>query len=473
MADHALAGEEHTLRKDHIITEVKKQLWLSGPLIVSGVLERLIQVISLSFVGHLGVLPLSAASMATSFTAVVGLSLLLGMGTALDTLCGQAYGAKQYHLLGIYLQRTMLLNAIVSIPLSLILAFAGKILHATGQDKEISMAAELYARCMIPVLFSYGLLQCYYRFLQAQNFVIPMILSSGFTILVHIFACWILMVKIKIGYVGAAIANSISYSTSLVLIATYVWLTPRFKSTWIGFSREALHDFSSLIKLAVPSGLMFCLEMWAFEAIVILSGLLPNPKLETSVLSICLVTTILGYMIPYGIGASVSTRISNELGAGNSRRARLAVYIAGIMSIIQGSILSSTLILGRNIWGKFYSRDTEVVKHVASMMPLLALSGFFDAIQCVLLGAARGCGWQKLVVGINLGAYYLVGLPSSVLFAFVLHLKEKGLWLGIICGLFTQVVFLLIITLVTNWDKERLHLKGPSWKTSTQPPNVT
>lgn len=178
------------------------------------------------------------------------------MGTALDTLCGQAYGAKQYHLLGIYLQRAMLLNIIASIPFAFIWAFAGRILHATGQDKEISMAAQLYARCMIPLLFVYGLLQCHYRFLQAQNIVIPMILTSGFTILVHIFACWLLIFKIKVGYIGAAIANSVSYSTSLALIAAYVWLSPRFKKTWIGFSREALHDLSSLIKLAVPSGLM-------------------------------------------------------------------------------------------------------------------------------------------------------------------------------------------------------------------------
>lgn len=32
----------------------------------------------------------------------------LGMASALETLCGQAYGAKQYHMLGIYLQRSWL-----------------------------------------------------------------------------------------------------------------------------------------------------------------------------------------------------------------------------------------------------------------------------------------------------------------------------------------------------------------------------
>ncbi|KAM0943191.1 putative multi antimicrobial extrusion protein [Dioscorea sansibarensis] len=220
---HVLVGEERTLRKGHIITEVKKQLWLSVPIIVSGVLEKLIQIISLSFVGHLGVLPLSAASMATSISGITGTTVFMGMGNALNTLCGQAYGAKKYHLLGIYLQRAMLVNTVVCIPLAFIWAFAGKILHTIGQNKEILMGAQLYVRCMIPVLFAYGLLQCYYRFLQAQNVAFPTMLTSGFTILVHIFTCWLLITKWKIGYTGAAIANSISYCLSLILIASYVW----------------------------------------------------------------------------------------------------------------------------------------------------------------------------------------------------------------------------------------------------------
>lgn len=74
---HVLAREEHNLRKDHIITEVKKQAWLSVPIIVSGVLEKLIQIISLAFVGHLGELPLSAASMATSISGITGISILV------------------------------------------------------------------------------------------------------------------------------------------------------------------------------------------------------------------------------------------------------------------------------------------------------------------------------------------------------------------------------------------------------------
>nr|GMD15362.1 protein DETOXIFICATION 16-like [Ipomoea batatas] len=71
-----------------------------------------------------------------------------------------------------------------------------------------------------------------------------------------------------------------------------------------------------------------------------------------------------------------------------------------------------------------------------------------------LSGAARGCGWQNLCAFINLGAYYVVGLPSSVLFAFVFHIGGMGLWMGIICALVVQNVALIAINLFTDWDKE-------------------
>jgi MATE family multidrug resistance protein len=57
--------------------EVKKQLWLAGPLIAGALLQNLIQMISVMYVGHLGELALAGASMASSFATVTGFSLLV------------------------------------------------------------------------------------------------------------------------------------------------------------------------------------------------------------------------------------------------------------------------------------------------------------------------------------------------------------------------------------------------------------
>ncbi|XP_059642606.1 protein DETOXIFICATION 16-like [Cornus florida] len=445
---------ENGFTRKEIVEELKKQIWLAGPLICVSLLQFCLQLISVMFVGHLGELALSGASMATSFASVTGFSLLMGMASALDTFCGQSYGAKQYHMLGIHMQRAMFILLLVSIPLAFIWANTSAILKALGQDPAISDEAGLYANFMIPSLSAYGLLQCLVRFLQTQNNVFPMMLSSGITTLLHVLVCWVLVFKSGLGNRGAALANSISYWINVLLLVLYVKFSPSCAKTWTGFSKEALHNILTFLKLAVPSAVMVCLEMWSFEMMVLLSGLLPNPQLETSVLSISLNTAATVWMIPFGLSGAVSTRVSNELGAGHPQAARLAVRVILGMAITEGIVVGSVLILIRNIWGYAYSNEKEVVRYVAIMMPIVAASNFLDGLQCVLSGTVRGCGWQKIGAFVNLGSYYLVGIPSAVLFAFVFHIGGKGLWLGIVCALVVQVLCLLIIIARTNWNLE-------------------
>ncbi|CAI9096096.1 OLC1v1032168C2 [Oldenlandia corymbosa var. corymbosa] len=437
-----------------MIEEVKRQLGLALPLIAVSFLQYCLQIISIMFVGHLGELPLSSASMATSFASVTGFSVLLGMGSALETLCGQAYGAKQYHMLGIYTQRGMLVLLLLSILLAFVWFYTDKILMAFGQQEDISIEAGKFNRTMIPGLFAYALLQCANRFLQTQNIVYPMMITSGITALFHIFLCWLMVFKVGLGIRGAAIANAASYWINVLLLTVYIKFSPACARTWTGFSRDALHDIISFLKLAIPSAIMICFEYWSFEMVVLLSGLLPNPKLETSVLSISLNTCWMVYMISVGLGAAISTRVSNELGAGNAEGARLALCVVVVIAVAEGAIIGTVTILARNIWGKLYSNEEEVVKYVAKMLPLLALSDFLDGFQCVLSGAARGCGWQNLCASINLGAYYVIAIPSAVLFAFFFRIGGMGLWMGIICGLSVQVVALVTVNLCTNWDNE-------------------
>ncbi|XP_057868201.2 protein DETOXIFICATION 16 [Cryptomeria japonica] len=434
--------------------EVKKQCWLAGPMVSVSLLQYSLQVISVMVVGHLGELALSSASIATSFASVTGFTVLMGMGTALETLCGQAYGAKQYHQLGIHVQRAIFALFCVSIPLTVVWAFMGNILIAFGQDPLISFEAGKFARWLIPGLFAYAVLQPLQKFLQAQSIVFPMMFCSAITTSFHVLICWAMVFKTGLGSKGAALATSISYWVNVALLILYIYISPVCKLTWASFTREALHDIKHFLKLAIPSSLMICLEYWAFEMVVLLSGLLPNPKLETSVLSICLNTGTLAYMIPFGLGAAVSTRVSNELGAGHSHAARLAVYVVFFMAITEAAVMGCLLFSIRNFWGYAYSNEKEVINYVATMIPLLAASSIMDGIQGALSGIVRGCGWQKLCAYVNLGAYYMVGIPMGVLLAFVLHVGGRGLWLGIICGIASQTIILFLMTLCTDWEQQ-------------------
>jgi multidrug resistance protein, MATE family len=63
--------------RELVLAEVRKQLYLAGPLIAAWLLQNLISMISVMFVGHLGELALSSASIATSFASVTGFSFLV------------------------------------------------------------------------------------------------------------------------------------------------------------------------------------------------------------------------------------------------------------------------------------------------------------------------------------------------------------------------------------------------------------
>jgi len=81
-----------------------------------------------------------------------------------------------------------------------------------------------------------------------------------------------------------------------------------------------------------------------------------------------------------------STRVSNELGAGNPEGARLAVRVVMFIAVTAAVIVSTTLFALRRIIGYAYSNEKEVVDHVMEMVPLVCISVIMDCLQGVLSG---------------------------------------------------------------------------------------
>eukprot|EP00249_Psilotum_nudum_P000999 c13244_g1_i2 orf=504-1793(+) len=406
------------------------------------------------FVGHLGELELASASIAVSFANVTGLSLVSGMACALETLCGQAYGAEQYRMMGICLERAVLILNLVGIPLSCIWLTMEKILLFLGQDPDISRKAGEYACWLIPNIFAYAFLQPLIKFLQVQSLVIPMVVCSSISLACHVPICWFLVYKSGLGNRGAALASCISNWINVVILILYVGYSQACEKTRTGLSWEVFKGWKVFLKLAIPAAAMVCLEWWSYELVVLLSGLLPNPQLSTSALSICLNTASLIFMVPFGLSAAASTRVSNELGAGRTQPAQHAVHVSVILALLESTIISIGLLSTQHIWGWAYSNEREVVSYVASLIPFLAISNIADGFAAVLSGVARGCGWQNIGAYVNLGSYYVVGIPAALVFCFVLHMEGKGLWMGVMVGSYIQFITLISITLRTNWDQQ-------------------
>ncbi|XP_057784275.1 protein DETOXIFICATION 14-like [Salvia miltiorrhiza] len=424
------------------------------PMIVVTLSQYLLRTSPMFMLGHLGELSLSSASIATSLSNVTGFSLLFGMASALETLCGQAYGAKQYERVGTSTYGAIFCLFIVCLPVCVLWIYTEELLILMGQDPLISAEAGKYTIYLIPTLFPYAILQSLVRYLQTQSLIFPMLWTALLSLCFQLLLCWSFVFKFNLGNGGAALSIAISYWFNVALLVLYVNYSPTCEKTRLSFSKDIFLTVREFFRFAVPSAVMVCLEWWSFELVILLSGLLPNPELATSVLAVCFTMTSLHYHIPYSFGAAASTLVSNELGAGKPEGARIAVYAVVVLAVAEFVIASTSLYLCRGILGYAFSGEKDVVEGVKEMVPLLCMSIVMDSSQAVLSGVARGSGWQHIGAYVNLGSYYIVGIPVALLLGFVLDLKGKGLWSGLVAGATVQALSLSFITSLTNWDKQ-------------------
>jgi MATE family multidrug resistance protein len=190
------------------------------------------------------------------------------MGSALETLCGQAYGAKQLHMLGVYLQRSwVILNAMAVLMLPLYL-FATPILCLFHQDAEIADLAGRLALYMIPQLFAYAFNFPIQKFLQAQSKVMAMAVVSAVALVFHIALSWVLVGPMRMGLVGLAVALNASWW--LVVLGQLAYILMGYcPGAWNGFDWLAFSDLFGFARLSLGSAVM----LWCVR-LVLLDGLL-------------------------------------------------------------------------------------------------------------------------------------------------------------------------------------------------------
>ncbi|KAL2633704.1 hypothetical protein R1flu_005183 [Riccia fluitans] len=434
--------------------EVKKQLKLAGPLALNNFSVYCLSILTSMFIGHLGTLELSSSSLAMSIASVSGYTLMLGLASGLETFCGQAFGAEKYALLGVFLQSEFLASLSLCFPVVALWWNIEPVLVYLGQDEEVSKMAGLFLRFMSPSIFASAVQQALVIYLQMQNVVIPQLVSSVSTCILHVLTCFILIRKLEFGFAGGAISLCLSYFYNVIFLLVWIsFNSTTYRKTWVGISSEAVAALPTFFRVAIPSVFMKCMEYWAYELMVPFTGLLPNPVFECSILYIVLGTSAIIYMVSMAIGAGVSTRVSNETGAGRPFSARHAFKIGLLLVLVYTGSMAVIVIIFRKSWPFVFSDDRVVVDAVAKWLPFVALTFLLEGVQAVCSGVARGCGWQRTGAWINLISFYVIGAPLVYVFSVRLQMGAQGVWLGYYTGLLLQMSIYSTVAFRTNWPK--------------------
>ncbi|KAK1409164.1 hypothetical protein QVD17_35689 [Tagetes erecta] len=444
-------------KKSHLSLAINEAISIAQiaiPMIFTGLLLYSRSMISMLFLGRLGELALAGGSLAVGFANITGYSVLSGLAMGMEPICGQAFGAKKYTRLGLCLQRTILLLLLVSLPISILWVNMEKILLFCGQDQEIATQAQTYLVYSLPDLLAQSLLHPLRIYLRSQSITLPLTFCASISIFLHIPINYYLVNHLNLGIKGVAISSVWTNFNLVASLLVYILISGVYKKTWGGITTQCLKDWKSLLNLAVPSCISVCLEWWWYEIMILLCGLLLNPRATVASMGILIQTTALIYIFPSSLSFSVSTRVGNALGAGRPEKAKLAAVVGLSGSFFLGFSALFFAASVRNLWATMFTQDKEIIALTAMVLPIIGLCELGNCPQTTGCGVLRGTARPKIGANINLGCFYLVGMPVAVVLGFFMGFDFEGLWLGMLAAQMSCVVTMLVVLGRTDWRFE-------------------
>ncbi|GMJ04803.1 hypothetical protein like AT4G23030 [Hibiscus trionum] len=439
-----------------VIGEAKCISSIALPMVLTGLLLYSRSMISMLFLGRLGELALAGGSLAIGFANITGYSVLSGLAMGMEPICGQAFGAKRYKLLGLTMQRMILLLLLTSILISCLWFNMRNILLFCGQDENIANEAQSYILYSLPDLLAQSILHPLRTYLRAQSITLPLTYCSALAILLHIPINYFLVSVLNLGIKGVALGSIWTNFNLVFSLVVYVKISGVYKKTWGGISSECLKGWGYLLNLSIPSCISVCLEWWWYEIMILLCGLLLNPQATVASMGILIQTTSLIYIFPSSLSFGVSTRVGNELGANNPSKAKMASIVGLCSSSFIGLSALLFAMLVRKKWATMFTQDPEIIALTSMVLPILGLCELGNCPQTTGCGVLRGTARPKLGANINLGCFYLVGMPIAVWLSFFSGFDFKGLWLGLLAAQGSCVVTMLLVVTRTDWEFQAL-----------------
>lgn len=185
---------------------------------------------------------------------------------------------------------------------------------------------------------------------------------------------------------------------------------------------------------------------------ILLCGLLPKPKATVASMGILIQITSLIYNFPSSLSFSVSTRVGNELGAGQPKKAKWAAMVGLCFSFILGVSALVFALAVRKTWAKMYTNDEVIISITSLVLPIIGLCELGNCPQTTGCGVLRGTARPKVGAHINLGCFYLIGMPVAVALGFWTRLEFLGLWLGMLAAQGSCVVTMMLVLGRTDWE---------------------
>ncbi|MBB3214167.1 MATE family multidrug resistance protein [Herbaspirillum sp. Sphag1AN] len=398
-------------------------------------------VIDTAMVSRFSATDLAALALGVSIyvSVFVGLS---GVLQALLPIIGQLYGARRLPDIGAEVRQGLWLAFFLSCLGSLILLFSPVILDIAHAPAELAQKATLYLRIealALPATLGFRVYAALNNAIARPKMV--MTIQVGALLLKIPFNAWFIFGGLglpALGGPGCAMATSVIAWMMLLSGWLLVRKAPIYRELRVfgqGFTRPRWKSQLTLLKLGIPMGLSYFIEVTAFTLMAIFIARLGAVAVAGHQITANVGTVL--YMLPLSLANATGTLVAQAIGAGDwlgaKRISRAGIRLAVILSVLIGIVVW----FARSSIIRAYTPDPVIL---ASAMPLFLFISFyqvFDALQVTTAFVLRA---YKIAViptviyavalwGVGIGGGYLLGLDPLGWSPAWLH-GAAGFWLG-------------------------------------------
>ena len=367
---------------------------------------------------------LAGVGIGTTTYNMLGLSIGMGIASALDTFCTHSFGANQFYLMGCYLNRARIILSIVYIPIFFIILFLEPILLQINQDPDIAHITAVFCQGTLPGLFFFFQLEAQRRFMQAQGIYIKPVFCVMISTAIHPLWIYVFYIYLDWGAFGLGFTVSIANLSNFILL-TCIAYRDSVEGSFFLVNSDSFIGWKEFLSLAIPSCLMSCLETWNYEIVTLMTGYLSN-KDQIDANIILLNISSFFYMYPFGVNVASSNIIGKYVGKYNLRAVELLCKFVMIYSIILSTMAMLILFIFRNYIPPLFTEDKGITEILNSLIIYYIVYEFFDFITTSYGGIFRGLGLQNWIAWANLICFYIISIPLCYLFTYTFKYEIFG-----------------------------------------------
>jgi MATE family multidrug resistance protein len=442
--------------------ELRRLVDLALPLLIGYLANSAMTLTDQSIVGHLTADDFAAMNLAN---AVMYGSLVLSMGiiNALGTLAAQAFGAKRFAMVGIWLQVTLVWSTLaLVVPTGILWWFTSDIVRliSPGQSEAVYSAAALFSRWSILSLLPGHVFMVVSIWMESIEIVVPQTVMSIVFVAVNVGLNYVLVFGVAPGYslglLGSPIATTVAKILQLAALLFYAKWDVRLARCWQGWSLSCLKWplAKEFFKMGIPIMLTEVLYEWMFEVLTFRTAAVLAGDVDAIDVT-GLLTNLLFFMTPFllSIYIAVSVRVGILLGDNDPEGAKRSCVLASAIAVALALVTGVAFYLLRDYVALLYTSDQDIVSRAAKYLPLVAIDYVLSSLSYVLQGMLEGQGRPIVATGSAVVGNWMIGITLVFLLSEYMKQRLVGMWLGLIIGESVKLVLLAIAVALSNWKK--------------------